>query len=549
MTDGPRLHGRQRRLAVTVVVSLLAIGAFGLLEAGTAPDRQAVGDDTVAFEEVGAACGLAYETAGDADGSDDGGVAVADYDRDGWPDLLAVGGGPVLFSNTGEGFERSGALPDGEYPPVKSALFFDADADGWEDLLLVPRSGQPVFLENDRGTFRRSDAGFDYELQWGTGATAADFDGDGDSDVVVVQNGDWRNGTPRRGASGEATDGYPNLLFENTADGFERVEGGVAGSHWSLSVASADLTGDGRPDVYVANDYGRDALLVNREGMAFERRPIEATNFHGMASVLRDVDGNGTLDVFVTNIEFENPQEVWELNSGLNVRNQGNSLLLNRGNGTFVERAREYGLKQGGWGWGAAIEDFDSDGTLDVIHATKHYLQRTDDGGFDGVETRPSLWEGRPNGTFERRDAAAAGLVSANGRGLATLDFDRDGDRDLVVADTSGRFKLYENRDEGGNWLQMRVRDEDGSLALGTRVAVETGQRTLTRVQHSRTNFFAQSDRTLQFGLGPAEVESVRITRPDGTTRTLEDIGTNRHVVVHGNGTVDAVEPRAGGCP
>jgi hypothetical protein len=536
-------------LGVVFVVSglgaaLFAYGAVWVAGVDAGPGGQALGGANVTFSPVADQCGLDYRTTGNADGSDDGGVAVADYDRDGWPDLLAVGGGPTLFENTGEGFDRSGALPEGSYPPVKSALFFDAEGDGYQDLLLVPRSGEPVFLDNDNGTFRRTDE-FGTPLRWGTGATAADFDGDGDRDVVIVQNGDWRNGTPRRGASGEATDGFDNLLFEHTEEGFERVDSeAVAGSRWSLAVASADLTGDGRPDVYVANDYGRDALLVNRGGMAFERRPVPETNFHGMASVLRDVDGDGLLDVFVTNIQFENPQAVWELDSGLNVRNRGNSLLLNAGNGTFEERAAERGLKQGGWGWAAAIEDFDNDGTLDVLHATKHYLTRSDDGGFDGVATRPSLWDGRPNGTFERRDAAAAGLETSNGRGLATLDFDRDGDRDVVVADTSEKFALYENRAEG-DWLQVRVRGPD---ALGTRVTVETDRRTITRVQHARSNFFSQSSRTLQFGLGPDTVESVRVERPDGTGQTIENVEPNRRLIVHGNGTVSSEAARDSGC-
>lgn len=564
-----------RSRAVAVVVAVLTVASVVALTypSGSAASA-AVGTERVTVTEVGDACGLSYETTGNADGSDDGGVAVADYDRDGWPDLLAVGGGPVLFRNTGGeavadsggendgakneigGFERSGALPDGEYPPLKTALFFDADGDGWSDLLLVPRAGQPILLENDRGEFERGDAGFDTELEWGTGAAAADYDGDGDLDLFVTQNGDWRSQTPRRGASGEATDGFPNLLYENVGQAgnqdandtdttFERVtDAGVAGHRWSLATTFTDLTGDGRPDIHVANDYARDAVLVNRGDGTFARREVPGTNRHGMASVARDVTGDGRLDLFVSNIEFDAPTDVWELNSGLGVRNRGNTLLVNRGNGTFVERADDYGVRQGGWGWAAAIEDFDNDGTLDLLHATKFYLERTDDSGFTGVETRPSLWEGQPNGTFERRDADEAGFVPSNGRGLATLDFDRDGDSDVVVADTTGRFKLYRT-DAAGNWLQVRVR---GAGSHGARVHVETTSDTLTRVQRSRSGLFSQSTRTLHFGLGPATVERLRIVRADGTTHTLDDVPTNRRVTVTENGTLDIAEPASGGC-
>ena len=547
-------------VAILVIASVAAPVAIGGPAENDLREERAV-----QFRDVSQSCGLDYRTSGDATGSDDGGVAVADYDRDGWPDLLALGGDhPILFENRGDEadarFERSGALPDGEYPQLKSGLFFDADGDGWQELLLIPKTGAPVFLDNEAGTYRRADAGLDAELRWGTGASVADFDADGDLDVIVIQNGNWTEGTPRRGADGEATDGYPNLLFENlenssneTAPGadtvrFERVESdAVAGSRWSLAVSAVDLTDDGRPDVHVANDYGYDALLVNRGNMTFERRPLEGTNFHGMASVVRDVNGDGRLDLFVTNIEFANPQDVWELNSGLNVRNEGNNLLLNRGNGSFIERATEYGVRQGGWGWAAAVEDFDSDGGLDVLHATKHYLERTEDDDFAGVATDPSLWEQRSDGRFERRNASEAGLAPSNGRGLATVDFDRDGDRDVAIADTSDRFRLYESAAEGGNWLQVRVRGGDGT-ALGTRIEVATDRGTITRVQSSRSGFFSQSSRTMHFGLGNATVEKLRIERPDGTETVFGDVESNRRLEVAANGSLIRHQPSESGC-
>jgi hypothetical protein len=530
-----------------LLIALLALGGF--VVADVLDGEQTVGQDTVRFEETATDCGLTYETEGNSDGSADGGTFVTDYDRDGWPDLLAVGGErPVLFENTGEGFDRSGALLDGEYPPIKSALFFDAGGDGFDDLLLVPQSGKPIFLANRGGTFERADVGFDTALQWGTGASAADFDGDGDLDVFITQNGDWRNRVPRRNASGEATDGFTNLLYENTEDGFERVGGpNVSGSMWSLVSSAVDLTNDGRPDIHVANDYGYDTLLVNRGNWTFERRTLPETNRHGMASVVRDVNGDGKLDLFVTNIEFDNPAEVWGLNSGLEVRNRGNTLLINRGDGRFENRAGARGIRQGGWGWAAAIEDFDNDGTLDTIHATKTYLIRDESGSFTTVETAPALWEGTANGTFNRRNATEAGLITSNGRGLATLDYDRDGDRDVVVADTSDRFKLYENAADDGNWLRVRV--DGNETPLGSVVRVETSDGEVrTRVLSSRSNFFSQSSRALHFGLGPQTIERLEVRRPDGTELVFEDVEADQRVRVSANGSLETVKPADGGC-
>jgi len=530
---------RSYKLGVIVVLAgVVVAGIFGPSMVDSFVGSSEAGQDEVQFTETAADCGFEYSTSGNADGSSDGGVFVADFDRDQRSDLLAIGGDhPTLFENTGDGFEQSGALPDRDYPPLKSALFFDADGDGWQDLLLIPRTGEPVLLANENGDYRERNDGFDVRLQWGTGATTADFDDDGSQEVFVIQNGDWRKGTPRRGPSGEATDGYPNMLFDAGDDGqFERVDGAnVSGNRWSLATAAADLTGDDRPDIYVANDYGYDVLLTNEGDGTFAHRTIANTNSHGMASVLRDVNGDGYLDAFVTNIRFENPQDVWALNSGLNVRNTGNTLLINRGNGTFDEQSAEYEIQQGGWGWAAVIEDFDNDRTLDIIHATQNYLRRTEEEGFVGVETRPALWEGTGDG-FERRNGSATGLVTANGRGLATLDFDSDGDLDIAVADTSEQFKLYENRDDAGNWLQVRVRDS--GPAIGASVRIETNRETRKRVLHSRSNFFSQSTRMLHIGLGDATVEQIHVTWPDGTSITFEDVGVNGRLIVSANGSM-----------
>ncbi|MFB6212154.1 MAG: CRTAC1 family protein [Halobacteriales archaeon] len=483
-------------------------------------------------------------------------MVVTDYDRNGWPDLLAVGGDrPVLFANKNGTFTRSGALPNRDYPDLKSAIAFDSNGDGWQELLLIPHRGMPIFLRNNGGDFHRVDAGFDTKLQWGTGATVADFDHDGDLDVYIGQNGDWRKGVPRRGADGEATNGYLNLLYENvgTADdpksGFDRIKSDVVeGSRWTLATTAVDFTNDGYPEIYVANDYGYDALLVNNGDMSFTRQQMPNTNQHGMATVVRDINRDGRMDLFVTNIRFESPQEVWEINSGLGVRNAGNSLMINQGNGSLVNKAAEYNVRQGMWGWGAAIEDFDNDGTLDILHATKYYLKASNGGRFHAIKTRPMLWERGDNASFNRRDSAAAGLNNSNGRGLATLDFDRDGDRDTVIADTSHQFKLYESVDDDGHWLQVHVRG-DGQTAIGTRIQVVTDSgRTLTRVQTSRSNFFAQSTRVMHFGLGPDEVKQVRIVRPDGTEVVFDDVMTNRRLIVTADNTLQSMDPKSSGC-
>lgn len=178
-----------------------AIG-LGLLVAGFAagiwgqstPARTS--DWHAEFVEVGEESGFAYVANNhEQGGNSHASVYVSDYNTDGYPDMLAVGGGePVLFENTDEGFRRSGALPsvDGT---IQAALFFGRDGDGRDDLHLLTRYENPVFLANENGAYERRDAGLaDLKLAVPVGATAADYDGDGCLGLFVAQKrGDyWR---------------------------------------------------------------------------------------------------------------------------------------------------------------------------------------------------------------------------------------------------------------------------------------------------------------------------------------------------------------------
>jgi hypothetical protein len=546
----PSLAGspRDRRIVLAGGVAVLVVLATvaGLsLGANLVP-----GDgDRTPFVDVAAERGLVYETAGINTGNGDGGVFVTDYDDDGWPDLLAVGGAhPVLFENTGGQYRRADVLPELSLTDAKGALFFDYDNDGRDDLLLVPREGRPVFLENANGSFRVRDVGFDRRLTWGVGASAADYDGDGCLDVFVVQNGDWRNRTPERssnpGAPAVADNGEPNLLYDGDCSSFERVtDAGVRGTRWSTTLSFVDLTGDGRPDVHVANDYNFDVFYRNRGDGTFERREIPETNRNGMASDVADVTGDGRLDVFVTNIRYEDPSGVWVFQSGLGVRNTGNSLLVNRDGGTFDDRARTYGVEVGGWGWAGHLDDLDNDGDLDLFHTTKHYLRGAGDQPLDPVATTPRIWERTGPETFEPRNASALGFEATDGRGAATVDFDRDGDLDVVVADTSGPFRLYENTRATGSWLQVRVEGPPDGPALGSRVTVTTSNDTRVAVVHSGANFLSQNPRTLHVGLADAETARVRVVWPDGTTHVFTDVPTDRRIVVSPDGELTTATP------
>ena len=520
------------------VVILLAVG---LVVAGVAV---AHGNDPREgwFREVGESAGIDYETTDEATDMV-GGAFVSDYDRDGYPDILLTGGdAPGLYHNEGGEFERVTVLPavDG---PIKSALWVDYDTDGWDDLLLLPRIGRPVLLENDAGSFRRIESGLDVRLDVGLGATAADYNGDGCPDLFIYQSGDWRERVPKRATEGTTVvvgtdNGAPNYLFAGDCSSFERVtDAGIAGTRWSLAASFADLTGDSRPDIHVANDFNRDVVYRNRGNGSFERIDLPNSNHHGMASAAADVAGGDELDVFVTNVHFDEPETVRDVRGGLGVSNRGNNLFV-FDDGRFTDRAGTLGVRSGGWGWAGTFADFDNDGDRDLVHVTKDYL-RDDEAGLAPVHTRPAFYE-RTDEEFVRRDADRLGFDASSGRGLAVLDYDVDGDLDLLVTDVIGRFKLYENT-RGGRSLVVYVQPAPDGPALGAVVYVTTTDGTTDdRTVTARSNFLSQNQRSGHFGLDGHAAKRVRVVWPDGHEVIIEGIQSRKRIGIRYDGTVDS---------
>jgi hypothetical protein len=576
---------RVRLRAIGIVVAVVLAGCLGGASGGTPSDT------TLSFAAADDA-GLGYETTDSGTGNGNDSVYAADYDNDLHTDLLAIGGDdPVLFHNTGGGFERSGVLPaiSGH---VQSALFFDRDVDGWQDLLVLRRNATPVFLENHGGEFRRADVGLDDELAIPVSASAADYTGDGCPDLFVAQYGDWENTTPRAWNAPtsliERDNGNPNRLYRgscadgtNESGGFERVtDAGIAGAHWSLASSFADLDGDGRPDIHVANDYYNDTIYYNRGDGTFEKRVLGAeTDRNGMSSEAADLNGDRRLDLFVTNIYFpentsalsDQERDLFEsfVENRLGKRMRGNNLLLgtNRTDGTngtdpggiagsddvgtngtsgsdagFEYAGERFGVHRGGWGWAAAVTDFDSDGEQDVFHTTQAVITFYES---DPRYPTPTTWV-QHDGSFYRQNATDIGFEPTDGRGVAHLDYDRSGTADLALATYDDRHRLYRNNASQGNSLQVRVKS--GSLnhtSLGTRVAATVGNDTQLRVNTAKADYQSQDTRLLHFGLGENEsVSELRVAWPDGTERVLEDVSAGQRIVVTPDGITDRADYR-----
>lgn len=527
---------------------------------------QQPGTSSIRFRERSESVGLNYTYFRKSDQSfnDNAGVYTADYDNDGWMDLLAVGGKrPILFQNDDGTFSRSDSFPRiNESIVVQSALFFDYDGDGWVDLLLLPKDRSPRLLENDHGTFSRvDDAGFNRSLNNSIGATAGDYNNDGCMDVFVIQYGEFAerkpNGLDSSDVPIDADNGNPNVLYRGDCSSFERVDdAGIRGDHWTLATSFVDLNGDGWTDIHVGNDFTNDLIYLNQRNGTFDRRVLDQkTDRDAMSSEIGDVNHDGRPDIFVTNIWFPE-QDRKEFTNAMTERSLGHNLLINRGNGSFEDRAEEYGIRKGGWAWAAVLADFDNDMDRDLFYTTLKVpfendpAFSSDRASFLTINysfyTFPVIAERTSDG-FARLDPYpdAAGFNVTDGRGVARADFDRDGDLDLAVGNgPMGKFEgyaFYENVADGGNAIQLRVATTEGTTALGATVNVTTGGATQLRWVTARSDYFSQDSRRLHIGTGGYEtVDRITVVWPDGTERTIENVAVDQSLTVYPNGTVSS---------
>lgn len=475
------------------------------------------------------------------------GVYTSDVDGDGWHDLLLLGGAePRLLRNEQDQFREAPLpTPNGS---VRSALFFDFDADGDDDLLLLSAGRPPMLLENDDGRFSRTDAGFQRNLSVPIGATAGDHDGDGCLDLYVIQNGDWLADHPEGerdyDVSPTADNGSPNYLYDGDCTAFDRTGVGTADTTWSLATSFVDLNGDGRPDIHVANDFNHDLVYLNRGNGSFRRRVLhDRTNRNGMSSEVGDLNGDGRPDLYVTNIYY--PVDVnRQVNTTNSIRASGNNALLGRENGSFAEAAERLGARIGGWGWAASLADFDNDGDRDLVTATREVTFEVPVGRFSDAERArlhsqfpsyqyPALWRSNGSG-FERRSQTGAGLRQSNGRGIATLDYDRDGALEIVVANATGPYRVYEERRVRHDAIQIDLR-RDGAV-LGSEVRVRAGGERHVRFTTAGSDFLSQEPRTVHVGVGNASRASVTVVWPDGDRTVIDAVATGQRLVVTPDG-------------
>lgn len=323
------------------------------------------------------------------------GVASGDINGDGLLDIIATGTSQnYVYMNQGDGtFKNRAAAVGLEFTPTATApLIVDYDNDGDNDLFLASVGHQMLFENRlyPDGKLEfwdvSSDVGVAYPAQ-GFSAVAADINNDGLPDIYVASYNQY--GTVMPNSWSQATNGTANLLFVNEGDGRfveQAAQWGVQDRRWSYAAQFGDLNGDGRADLYVANDFGENAFYIN-EGARFADRAVALGVLdpgNGMGVAFGDYNNDGQLDLHVTNMSstagnriitqlFPDAATQLDETRVLNKLAAGNSLYENMGDGKFKDVTAKVGPFSAGWSFGGGFIDFDNDGWED-IHAPNGFI-------------------------------------------------------------------------------------------------------------------------------------------------------------------------------
>lgn len=509
-----------------------------------------------------------------------GGIAAEDMDGDGFADLLLLGGaGVALLRNDGQGHfedvtEAAGIRVmgrDGLPAEARQPLLVDLDNDGLQDIVITLVNENHLVYRN-LGGMRFEDVSERAGLG-GAGliagpATALDFDQDGLLDLYIGYFGDYLAGELPRLAR-DNRNGLPNQLFRNLGGmRFEEVSQGtvLADTGWAQAVSHTDYDGDGLQDIILANDYGRNVVLHNLGGGRFENQAARLgldDAAHSMNVGIADLNADGIPDFYISNIVSLVKDDRYVLpNPDTQQQFRPESLARMRvveSNKLFISTRTEKGLKyvvssaitrgshSTGWAWDADFFDFDNDGDDDLycvngandyfIFGETRYILRD-----DGLMSFPYTY-GRESNVFfvnqgnELQDASersGADFVGTS-RSSVYLDFDRDGDLDVVVNNFHQPAVFLRNNSEklGHHWLRIRLVGDpsQGSNrdAIGARLLVRTPDGLqIWREVHGGTGYLSMDPKEVHIGLGTQQRAEVLIRWPNGKEQIVRDLQADR---------------------
>ncbi|MFP5207583.1 MAG: CRTAC1 family protein [Acidobacteriota bacterium] len=511
-----------------------------------------------------------------------GGVALIDYDGDGWPDIYFTNAPDVSMQLAGK--KARGALfhnnHDGTFTDVTDkagvgypcwamgAAVGDYNNDGWPDLLVTCFNGVVLYRNNGDGTLTdvTQQTGLDKDYGWATGASFGDYDGDGWADLFVPHYAKLNLADlPTFGSlitcqyheipvqcGPRGLPGYPDALYHNNGDGtFTNVaqQAGVADAQGLLGLGSvwSDLDNNGRLDLFVANDSGPNYLYRNNgngtfteigydSGTALSQDGNEQAN---MGIAVGDYNHTGRESLFVSHFS-EDYGTLWR----------------NDGNWSFTDVSHAAGIARTTLpyvGWGDAFVDLENNGWPDLFLVNGHVYPQVDSAHLISKYREPKLlFLNRRNGTFEdvSKLAGEALQIPQVSRGLAVGDLFNDGREDLVIENLEGEpMILRPESDPRHHWIEFQFAGtRSNRLALNTRVHVFAGDLAQMDEVRSGGSYMSQNDLRLHFGLGEhREADRVEMTWPAGESQTFTHLAADRlYCVKEGAGIVPCASIRPG---
>lgn len=531
------------------------------------------------------------------------GLAVGDFDNDGLDDLYvcqAAGLPNRLYRNRGDGTfedvtEKSGV---GVLDFTASALFADFDNRGVQDLLVVCASGPLLFLNDGRGKFSLKKDAFQFSRPPQGAFThigAADYDRDGRLDLYFCLYSYYQGLEQYRYPVPyfDARNGPPNFLFHNEGNGIFQDRTETAGlnlenDRYTFACSWGDCNGNGWPDLYVVNDFGRNVLYRNNGNGTFAAISGEAQvneTGAGMSACWVDFDNDGKQDIYAagmwvaagmrvfqdSHFHGDEPEDIRTL---YRRHMTGNSLYRNGGDGRFQNVGAAAGVDKGRWSWSTDSWDFDHDGYPD-LYVANGYIS-----GLEPRDVSSFFWrqvvakspeDSSPSPAYERGWGAMNELIRsdstwnghernvffANNRdgtfsdisGVVGLDF-RDDSRSFALADLDGDGRLeiiLKNRSAPqvrilrlamngiGNSIAIRLRGEKSNRdAIGAEVMVEAGTLRQTKYVQAGSGFLSQHTKELFFGLaGNQSNVQATVRWPSGLTERFQNLPVNTRIGIH----------------